>query len=361
MKRLNRSSLFLLLLIGMGCTLQSKKDVHDQLNIKTALRPIPKQAVFQDSIYYIWGASPVKGDDGRYHLYYSRWHKKYGFEAWVTHSEIAHAVSDKLFGPYQFSDVALPERGAGFWDGHTTHNPTIHKFGDKYYLYYMGNRGDRVNTPGLNWSHRNNQRIGVAVASSPGGPWKRFDAPLVDASADSTAADALAVNNPSVTLRPDGKYLMVYKAIGRKKPLPFGGPVVHMTALADSPMGPFKKNPNPVFTSENSTFAAEDPYIWMQDGRYYAIVKDMKGVFTHHGRSLALFTSEDGVDWKQAVHTLVSDLYLSWEGGVRDSVSRLERPQLYIENGQPKALFMAVTPLEPQSHTYNVHIPLEFE
>ena len=361
MKKQKWSSLLLLLLLSMGCTSQDKKIVQREVNMETALCPIPKKAVFQDSTYYIWGASPIKGEDGRYHLYYSRWDKKYGFKAWVTHSEIAHAVSDNLFGPYHFADVALPERGADYWDGHTTHNPTIHKFGGKYYLYYMGNRGDRVNTLGLNWTHRNNQRIGVAIASTPDGPWERFDTPLVDASVDSMAADALAVNNPSVTLRPDGKYLMVYKAIGRKKPLPFGGPVVHMTALADSPKGPFKKNPNPVFTSENSTFAAEDPYIWMQNGRYYAIVKDMKGVFTHHGRSLALFTSEDGIDWKQAAHALVSDLHLNWEGGIKDSISHLERPQLYMENGIPKALFLAVTPLTPKNHTYNVHIPLKFE
>lgn len=329
--------------------------------MNSALCPIPRRAIFEDSTYFIWGASPIKGDDGRYHLYYSRWHKKFGFSAWVTHSEIAHAVADDLFGPYKFSDVSLPERGDNFWDGHTTHNPTIHKFGNKYYLYYMGNRGNRIQTSGLNWVHRNNQRIGVAVAYSPDGPWKRFDTPLVDASADTIAADALAVNNPTITQRADGKFLMVYKAIGRKKPLPFGGPVVHMTAVADTPLGPFKKSSELVFTSENSSFAAEDPYIWMQDDCYYAIVKDMKGVFTHHGRSLALFSSDDGIHWKQATHVLVSDLHLTWEDGRKDSVMRLERPQLYLEDGLPKALFLAVSPSSKEDHTYNVQIPLDFK
>ena len=31
------------------------------------------------------------------------------------------------------------------------------------------------------WVNRNNQRIGVAVADDPNGPWKRFDKPLIDA------------------------------------------------------------------------------------------------------------------------------------------------------------------------------------
>ena len=351
---------FCALLFG-ACT-DKKNQVKEEIDFSSALQPIPRQAILQEDDYYVWGASPVKGDDGKYHLYYSRWKKEYGFEAWVTRSEIAHAVSDHLFGPYHFADVALPERGGDFWDGHTTHNPTIQKWDGKYYLYYMGNRGDRVDQKqGLNWSHRNNQRIGVAVSDSPAGPWKRFDKPLLDASADSTASDALLVSNPSITKRPDGKFLMVYKAVGKKKRLPFGGPVVHLTAVADAPTGPFVKNPKLAFTNPGVNFAAEDPYVWCQDGRYYAIVKDMAGYFTKVGRSLALFVSDNGVDWHQAKHSLASKLILNWQDNPCDTVVRLERPQLYIEEGLPKALFVAVTPKEQGKLTFNVHIPLKFE
>ena len=350
---------FSAILTTLSCT--ETQNSQDLLNLKKALQPVPKQAILQDSSYFIWGASPIKDDRGNYHLYYSRWKKEYGFSAWVTHSEIAHAVSRDLFGPYEFKDIALPERGESFWDGHTTHNPTIHKWNGKYYLYYMGNRGDRKRTENeLNWTHRNNQRIGVAVSSSPNGPWKRFDTPLIDVSPDTTASDALAVCNPSVIQRPDGKFLMVYKAIAQKMPLPFGGPVVHLTAVSDSPLGPFKKNMTPVFSTEDSFFAAEDPYIWYQNKRYYAIVKDMKGKFTHKGQSLALFTSSDGEDWKVAAHTLVSELVLNWEGNRRDTIDRLERPQLYIEDGIPQALFVAVSSKNQKNHTYNVSIPLNF-
>lgn len=358
-----RFILFLLILyISIGCETRRAKPGEDDLDMSAILLPVPEYAVLEDSTYFTWGASPIKGDDGLYHLYYSRWKKKYGFLAWVTHSEIAHAVATDLLGPYKFKDVALPARGTEFWDGTTTHNPTIHKFGNNYYLYYMGNKGDGVNIKNaLNWTHRNSQRIGVAVSSSPDGPWKRFERPLIDVSPDSTAADALAVNNPSVVKRPDGKIQMVYKAVARKKPLPFGGPVVHLTAIADSPTGPFVKNPDPIFTKENSFFAAEDPYVWCQKNRYYAIVKDMNGEFTKKGRSLALFTSEDGENWTVAKHTLVSDLILKWDNGRCDSVYYLERPQLYLENGHPKALFLAVSPTKENKHTYNVHIPLKVE
>jgi hypothetical protein len=32
----------------------------------------------------------------------------------------------------------LPARGERFWDGRMTHNPTIHRWGDTYLLYYVG-------------------------------------------------------------------------------------------------------------------------------------------------------------------------------------------------------------------------------
>ena len=141
----------------------------------------------------------------------------------------------------------------------------------------------------MKFTHRNNQRIGVAVATSPNGPWARFDTPLIDISPDSLSHDALMVSNPSVTMRPDSTFLLIYKAVGKKNKPPFGGPVVHLTATSDSPAGPFIKQQVPVFTIKDVHFPAEDPYIWYQGDRYYAIVKDMNGYFTKAGRSLALF------------------------------------------------------------------------
>lgn len=42
----------------------------------------------------------LKGKNGKYHAIYSLWLKSRGYHGWVTHSEVAHAVSDKLTGPY---------------------------------------------------------------------------------------------------------------------------------------------------------------------------------------------------------------------------------------------------------------------
>lgn len=335
------------------------RDPCGGLNMAALLRPAPATAKLVDEDWFIWGATMVRSKaDGKFHVFYSRWPRALGHSAWVTHSEIAHGVGTSPLGPFEFRDVALPARGAEQWDGLCTHNPTVHEFDGKYYLYYMGNTGDGKAQRGLNWIHRNNQRIGVAVADHPDGPWTRFDSPLIDVSSDPDAPDALMVSNPSVAVMPDGRYLMVYKAVAKQLPGVFGGPVVHLTAIADRPTGPFIKQLKPVFTAEGHMFPAEDPYVWTQDGCFYAIVKDMKGAFTPAGRSLVLFYSTDGMDWKLAKHPLVSGLEIKWADGTIQPVLHLERPQLYIENGSPRALLLAADTEEARGHSFNVQIPL---
>ncbi|MCU0248294.1 MAG: family 16 glycosylhydrolase [Bryobacter sp.] len=340
---------------------EEPQPMRADLDLAARLLPVPEAARFIDPDYYIWCGSLVRGDDAKYHLYYSRWPRKLGHNAWVTHSEIAHAVADKPTGPFRHVSVALPPRGAQFWDGLTTHNPTILRANSRYYLYYMGNTGDGQSMKTLNWTHRNNQRIGVAVAESPYGPWQRFDQPLLDVSADPAAPDSLVATNPSVARRPDGGYLMVYKAVGRQRPLPFGGPVVHLTATADSPTGPFTKQLKPVFLAPGIDFPAEDPFVWYDysAGRYYAVVKDNNGHFTKAGKSLALWESADGFAWRLAPHPLVSSMEITWDGGRKQKLNSLERPQLlFAPDGRPSLLLCAVDEDPARPHSYNLQIPL---
>ena len=322
------------------------------------LLPVPRTALFRDESYYHWCGSMIRTDEGKCHLFYSRWPRTLGHYAWVTHSEIAHAVAEHPLGPYRHADVALPARGKEFWDGLCTHNPTIHKFGKKYYLYYMGNTGDGVAMKTLNWTHRNNQRIGVAVADAPEGPWKRLDTPVILPTPG--FHDALMASNPAVCAMPDGRTLMVYKGVGTQKPTPFGGPVVHVAAIAATPTGPFVKHPTPVFTKEGVLFAAEDPYIWSEGTRYWAIVKDNAGYFTNAGKSLALFMSDNGLDWKPTPNPLISTTEITWEGGRKQKLNSLERPQLWRSaDGREAVLFCACDETEKREHSFNLAIPVE--
>jgi hypothetical protein len=315
------------------------------MNLHERIRPLPGHACFKMPDHVTWGGSVTRTADGTYHMYVSRWPREFGHRAWVTHSEVVHAVADNALGPYTFHDVALGKRQGDWWDRDVAHNPTILHIDGRFYLYYTGNFGD-----GEYWTHRNNQRVGVAVANDPCGPWKRLDAPLFDVNPEGW--DSLITTNPSCTPTPDGRFMLMYKAAGQKAPLPMGGPVLHGVAFSDSPLGPFVRHPEPLF-------AAEDPFAWCQDGRLYAILKDQGSYYADEERALVLFESRDGVDWSLSDTPVVTTRTVVWQDGSEVTYNRLERPQLYVENGVPRVLFCAVKPQAGEDDSFNIHIPLE--
>lgn len=320
------------------------------LDFADMLRPVPRSAKLELDGWYVWGASMVRTGDHACHLLFSRWPRELGHRAWVTHSEVAYATADDPLGPYAFQGTVLAGSGGEGWDADMIHNPTLLRAGDRFYLYYTGNRGN-----GEYWDHRNNQRIGVAVADHPGGPWRRSDTPLLDVRPGSW--DHLITTNPSVIRGPDGRFLLMYKTVGEGE-MPFGGQVVHGVATADDPLGPFERHPEPVLSHPTDRFPLEDPFVWYGPDRFYAILKDFKGLFTQAGPSLALFESPDGLDWQPAEHTLVSPLRIEWEDGDVQSVKHLERPQIHLEGGRPRVLFCACDTGDERASSFNVHIPL---
>lgn len=317
-------------------------------------RPILKHSILRLDDFFVWGGSMTKSAEDEYCLFFSLWHRKKGFHAWVTNSKIAYAVAASPLGPYKFRNVILPGSGGNrAWDRDVTHNPTVLREGGKYYLYYMGNRGN-----GNCRTHRNNQRIGVAVAESIKGPWKRFDWPLLDVSPD--CWDCLMTTNPSVTKMPDGRFIMIYKGAGKKNKGPMYGPVYHGAAFSDSPLGPFVKHPEPIFTVEGAAFSAEDPFVFSYGGKLYTILKDMGTYYSPYLRSLVLFESINGTDWHLSHRPVVSTRQMEWEDGIQQVFYRLERPQLYLENGRLPVLFGAVQPDENGKESFNIHYELEF-
>jgi hypothetical protein len=208
------------------------------------------------------------------------------------------------------------------------------------------------------------------------GPWKRSDKPILDVSVNKW--DHLMTSNPTVCKGKNGQYLLMYKGVGNGE-MPFGGKVLHGVAFSTSPTGPFVKSPKPIFQKEGVKFPAEDPFVWYQDKKYWAIVKDMHSVFIDESpkvientinsnpdslsksfekkASLVLFESDNGVDWKLAKKPLVSKTVLNWDDGAVQQVQLLDRPQLFIENRKPRALLCAVKVSEEE--TFNVTIPIQ--
>lgn len=353
-----------LLLIFSGTWLQAQSI---ELDLDSRVQPLPSANRFSLPGYHVWCGAPVKGVDNKYHLFYSRWPEEFGFApAWALHSEIAYAVSDKPDGPYVHVNVALPKRGLNpetgqkYWDADVTHNPNAFVHQGKYYLFYTGQFGDGRNYP----AHRNRQRVGLAIADKPEGPWNRSPSPIVDISDDKSAFDSLCVTNPAACVRPDGGVIVVYKAVQFVDGKEMGGNVRYGVAFADRPEGPYKKIPSHVFEAKNSDkhwMIAEDPFIWFSEkygNKYHAVARDVVGLFTGASGGICLFDSEDGLNWQPAKHSKVLGRRYELEDG-QLSDGPIERPALLIENGEPTFLFGAADGYSKTKASSNIQIPLK--
>jgi len=342
------------------CSSLAAAAASEPLDLGSRLRPVPLIARFSLPGYHVWCGAPVMTEDGRVHLFYSRWESRYGFApAWAQHSEVAYAVAEAWGRPFRHVNVALPARGPAFWDGSVTHNPNVFRANGKFYLYYNGNVGD-----GVYATHRNHQRVGLAVAEKPEGPWKRLDRPIVDVSPDPKAFDALCVTNPAACLRPDGSVLLIYKAVEIVPGKVMGGKVRYGAAIARSPEESYVKTPGRIFESSKPEAAkhwmlAEDPFVWFgaKQGRYFAVARDVVGDFTGAAGGIALFESADGLDWRPADKPKVLGASFRWADG-HESAGHLERPALLFRGDEPLALFGAADGYRKDLESANVQIPL---
>lgn len=331
--------------------------------------PAPKNGGFSDPDYWIWGSSVIKGEDGKYHMFASRWTKKVGFGNWVTNSQVVHAVSETAIGPYEFHDVVLPARGKQYWDGLCTHNPRVVKYGNQYLLYYFGNTYDfpqpddaNPDVSEDNWRAAwMNKRLGVAISDSVYGPWKRLDKPVIEPrpghwDASITSNPAPAVNEKT------GEILLMYKSStdGLVPPLLLG------VSKANKPEGPYKRlSDEPIFrfeTADNNRIDVEDPFIWWAGNRYEAIVKDRSGEICGEEGGGVHVWSKDGVNWELFEKVKAYSRKVLWEDGTTSEHNHFERPFVLVEDGVPTHLF-AATGTGPKAwqfdKTWNMVVPLK--
>ncbi len=347
-----KHSLSLLFLLSLG--FMAMAQTHpDQLFFKDRLQPLTGDNVFKSADYFNWCSSIIKGEDGQYHLFYSRWPKKYTFYSWLTHSEVAHAVADSPTGPWQYRETVLQGRGKGHWDAITAHNPKIKSFEGKYYLYYIStNLGDKdyneqalIETARVGYSHPNwsilrpNQRTGVAVAKSLNGPWQRLDQPVLEPSGPITTLTV----NPAIDRGKDGRYYLIVK--GDK---PNESRFIRNQALAvsDSPAGPFAMQEKPVIDYLDT----EDMSLWYDQVRdyYYAVF--------HAHSYIGMVSSPDGLNWKKATESVLMHKTLHFANGNEIKPDRLERPFVYLENDEPRVLSLAV---KEGDDAYIVFVPVK--
>ena len=342
--------------------------------LKDIMLPIPNDSGFKMEGYWVWCGSVIKGDDGKYHMYASRWSKKLPMHpGWLLESEVVHAVADKCTGPYEFSDVVLPQRGEEYWDGKMTHNPHIKKVGDTYVLYYTGSTYpygydyDNINydTPAV-VSSRAGKRVGIAYSKSPFGPWTRSDKPILETREN--MPDGYLTTNPAPCFAPDGSVVLMYK--GRAVVSPeenkyrYSGMKL-MIARADNPLGEYTRTETNVVWEDNES-EIEYPFLWDDNG-FHMIAKDMTGNICGEKYAGIHGFSENGTDWTLEKDSVYYTRQVEFEGNKMVSLGNMERPFILFEDNKPKCAFFAVSDGKNNmgflncTETHNLAIPLKTE
>lgn len=343
------------------------------IDLMEKMEPAVRNGGFRMEGYWVWCSSVIKGEDGKYHMFASRWDNSNPMHpTWLTNSEIVRAVSDTPEGPYAFQEVILENRGAKYWDGRSTHNPVITKFKDTYYLYYIGTthpfldveKGEQLKfgDPRVVVA-RTNKRIGVATSKSILGPWKRFDKPILEPRVNHF--DNLFVSNPSPCVDEHGNVIMIYKS----RPYldtPING-FLHGKMQLGIAKGDVKKlefeqiSERPLFEEEE--FVLEDPFIWKAEEGYHMIAKDMFGDICGEEHGGAYAYSKNGVDWEIQKQVQSYSRTIKWDDGKTEVMGSLERPFILFEDGKATHMFFATADgpggFEKATTTWNMVIPLK--
>lgn len=285
--------------------------------------------------YYVWCNAPIKGADGKIHVFFSRWDAKKNMSGWINGSEIAHAVADTPEDNFNVTGTVLAPR-KGYWDATTCHNPFITTFNNRFYLYYMGNSNGKTNT----------KCIGLATSDSLDGPWQRYDQPILLPGKQGSWDDH-CTTNPSVIYH-NNRYLLYYKSWNTKEYDEAKGAIKgnrkYGLAISNKPEGPFiKYNGNPVidFSHRGNNAQLEDAFVWCQENNLYMIARDM-GYYNHEYG--IIMHSKKGKNWsKPQIAFYEANKYINQPPAPKylSRYGRFERPQLLIENGKPAYLFTA--------------------
>lgn len=246
-----------------------------------------------------WDGQIIKGPDGRYHMFASRWDQAKGHRGWGG-SVAVHAVSDNPIGPYVDTGMCWPDDMGG-----RGHNVTALVMTDGTYAVVVSET-----RPGT-----------VFTSKSLDGPWTKLGEIQVDATGKWRAS------NYSMMLRPDGDYEIVPRS---------GQILISKTGI----LGPYKVMDKSVYpqTAGLPTETLEDPVVWHSGGLYHIVVNGWRPRKAYH------LTSPNGItDW--TFRGLAYDPrvdFVRYTDGTVNRWDKLERPGVLIENGHVTHLTLAV-------------------
>ena len=322
--------------------------------------------------YWVWCGSVIRGDDGRYHMFASRWPSDVSVLHWAVNSEIVRASADRPEGPFRFEEVVLGATGGSAFDARVLHNPCIRRCGEMFLLFYTGstfdgptpNHDDPAPQPSGRWQQAwHNKRIGLATARSVLGPWTRSKRPILDVRPGHW--DGVITSNPAPCVHEDGRVLLLYKSTPHRhdRDGSFRGRFMLGAAWAGHYTQPFRRlDDNPVLQFDHPDAHVEDPCCW-HDGRCYrAIMKDMTGAIGGEPQAGIAAESPDGVRWRLSDPPRAYRRQVRWDDGSVTCPAKLERPQLLFEAGRPTHFYAATcdseVSLTKARRTWNMVVPL---
>lgn len=198
-----------------------------------------------DSKYNRRDPSDIIKVGNKYYVWYTRMDKPIRSGYWGT---IWYATSEDKGYTWIEQGMALGLGEEGAFDSHSVFTPNILAYNGKYYMYYTGVQPTPGNPEKKFEGNSTNDftGIGVAIANSPDGPFKRLPNNLVIAHSEvASDFDSYRVDDASLLVR-DGKIWLYYK--GRCIEHGKEGPKRTQmgVAMAETPEGPFQKYSKPL-------------------------------------------------------------------------------------------------------------------
>lgn len=330
------------------------------------LGPVDPRSGLGDPDWWVWCGCPVRGRDGRFHLYASAWPRALPFfNGYVVASRIVHATADTLFAPFRMTGPALPAAPADAWDGRMTHNPAVIEWDGRWWMYYIGGTYAGP-TPAAEvladpaWvrfgAEYRSIRIGCAVADAPDGPWTRHPVPVLTPAL--MPWETWVVTNPAPFVTRAGRIRVVFRTPRRA---PDRVRNVLVVAEAEHPFGPFRLlSTKPLFPP---AVHVEDPHVWWDGTRYRMLGKDLDGNTAGVRGGGVAMESDDGVAWRLMQSAVAWTLDLPLQAGGVWRLGHCERPWLVRDpDGAPAALCCAVCdgahPFVNLTFSRNVLIPV---
>jgi hypothetical protein len=279
-----------------------------------------------------WDGAILKGADGRYHMFASRWDQARGHEGWLE-SKAMGAVSDSPLGPYRDTGLLWPRDEAG-----KGHNVTALRLHDGRYAVIVSET-------------RNGD---VFVSRSIKGPWRKLGAIRVDQGAfrsQFVADDMKALegsepkpwvaSNVSVVARPDGGYEIVQRS---------GQILISKHGI----LGPYKVMGKSIYLGmagipQATVNRFEDPVIWFSGGWYHIVANHWENRRAYH------LISRDGIiGWRvQGLAYEPGADFIRYTDGTVNHWNKLERPGVVIEKGHVVAISLAVIDVAKDQETGN--------